>query len=345
MPFAMDPPPVQYVTTSDGFSIAYAVSGKGTSFVFMPPAFSHIQVFWTQATFLGPWLEGLATRFRLVQFDSRGKGMSTRGLPKDFAVADCGLDLAAVIDRLGLSDFVLMASTPIQIQVAIRYAIEFPDLVRALVLASPTLDGKAVPRALVGSFAEEDWDSFLHNMAALMRASDLDEELLRMKRAMTQADWLAYVRIAQLVNLEADLARLTTPTLVLHPRDYILSLDTSMSVAVAIPNARLVVIDGSNTLGDHVPGLSAIDAFLASLPVPKSAPFAKSNRPDGLSAREVEVLRLIARGQSNPQIAQALLISVNTVQNHVSSILAKAGLVNRTEASAYAQRQGFGPSS
>ena len=59
---------------------------------------------------------------------------------------------------------------------------------------------------------------------------------------------------------------------------------------------------------------------------------------DGLSGREVEVLGLIAQGRSNPQIAEALVISINTVQHHVSSILNKAGLSNRAEAAAYAER-------
>ncbi|HLF76013.1 MAG TPA: AAA family ATPase [Dehalococcoidia bacterium] len=60
--------------------------------------------------------------------------------------------------------------------------------------------------------------------------------------------------------------------------------------------------------------------------------------PDGLSAREVEVLRLIATGKSNQQIADELSISQHTVVRHVSNILAKAGLANRTEAAVYAQR-------
>jgi DNA-binding CsgD family transcriptional regulator len=60
--------------------------------------------------------------------------------------------------------------------------------------------------------------------------------------------------------------------------------------------------------------------------------------PDGLSEREVEVLRLVAQGRSNPQIADELVISLNTVQRHVSNILAKTGLANRTEAASYAHR-------
>jgi DNA-binding NarL/FixJ family response regulator len=63
--------------------------------------------------------------------------------------------------------------------------------------------------------------------------------------------------------------------------------------------------------------------------------------PDGLSEREVEVLRLVAAGNSNSQIAAELIISVNTVQHHVASILTKTGLTNRTQAASYAHRAGI----
>lgn len=55
-----------------------------------------------------------------------------------------------------------------------------------------------------------------------------------------------------------------------------------------------------------------------------------------LTEREVEVIRLLARGASNPQIAEELNISVNTVKTHISHILAKLQLENRTQAAAYA---------
>ena len=64
--------------------------------------------------------------------------------------------------------------------------------------------------------------------------------------------------------------------------------------------------------------------------------------PDGLSEREVEVLRLVAAGKSNPEIAAALVISLNTVARHVSNIFDKVGAANRTEAAAYAHRHGLG---
>jgi DNA-binding NarL/FixJ family response regulator len=61
--------------------------------------------------------------------------------------------------------------------------------------------------------------------------------------------------------------------------------------------------------------------------------------PDGLSAREAEVLRLVAAGKSNPEIAEALEISLYTVCRHVNHILAKTGCSNRVAATSYAHRR------
>jgi DNA-binding NarL/FixJ family response regulator len=58
-----------------------------------------------------------------------------------------------------------------------------------------------------------------------------------------------------------------------------------------------------------------------------------------VSQREVEVLRLLAQGKSNQQIADALVISLNTVLRHVSNIYAKIGAANRADAVAYAVRR------
>ena len=63
--------------------------------------------------------------------------------------------------------------------------------------------------------------------------------------------------------------------------------------------------------------------------------------PDGLSRREVEVLHLIAGGKTDRDIAEELVISVRTVGHHVSNILSKTGAANRTEAAAYATRNGL----
>jgi DNA-binding CsgD family transcriptional regulator len=65
---------------------------------------------------------------------------------------------------------------------------------------------------------------------------------------------------------------------------------------------------------------------------------ARVDFPDGLTAREVEVLRLMAVGKSNRAIAGELVISVHTVLRHVSNIFAKTRTTNRVGATAYAAR-------
>src|SRR5690606_28720338 len=65
--------------------------------------------------------------------------------------------------------------------------------------------------------------------------------------------------------------------------------------------------------------------------------------PDDLTAREVDVLRLIAIGRSNKDISTVLSISLNTVATHVRNILTKTHCANRTEAAAYAMRSGLAP--
>jgi DNA-binding NarL/FixJ family response regulator len=60
-----------------------------------------------------------------------------------------------------------------------------------------------------------------------------------------------------------------------------------------------------------------------------------------LSERELDVLRLLAAGKANIDIARELFLSPYTVRNHISSILAKLQIANRTEAAAYAIRSGL----
>jgi NarL family two-component system response regulator LiaR len=62
---------------------------------------------------------------------------------------------------------------------------------------------------------------------------------------------------------------------------------------------------------------------------------------DPLTEREVEVLKLVAQGRSNQEIAAALVLSERTVANHIGSILSRLHLANRTQAALYALREGL----
>ncbi|MEV4259007.1 response regulator transcription factor, partial [Spirillospora sp. NPDC049652] len=87
---------------------------------------------------------------------------------------------------------------------------------------------------------------------------------------------------------------------------------------------------GAVPLLDRLSGLSQ-RARLGERTEPAAAPF-------GLTPREFEVLRLVADGQSNRDIAEALFISAKTASVHVSNILAKLGVTSRGEAAATAHR-------
>ena len=70
----------------------------------------------------------------------------------------------------------------------------------------------------------------------------------------------------------------------------------------------------------------------------ESQPAKLPTYPDGLTEREVEVLRLVAAGKSNPEIGGELYISLRTVTTHVSNILNKISAANRAEAAVYASQ-------
>ncbi|WP_159670692.1 response regulator transcription factor [Streptomyces mexicanus] len=73
-------------------------------------------------------------------------------------------------------------------------------------------------------------------------------------------------------------------------------------------------------------------------PEPHPAPAAEA--PDGLTARECEVLSLIAEGLSNQEIARRLHVSTATVKTHINNLFAKAGLKDRAQAVRYAYAKG-----
>jgi NarL family two-component system response regulator LiaR len=87
------------------------------------------------------------------------------------------------------------------------------------------------------------------------------------------------------------------------------------------------------------PSLSSDVAKKLMLEMQRPSPLPPTEDP--LTARELEVLRLVAQGQTNQEIAEELVIGEGTVRTHVSSILSKLHLANRTQATLYALREGL----
>jgi DNA-binding NarL/FixJ family response regulator len=86
----------------------------------------------------------------------------------------------------------------------------------------------------------------------------------------------------------------------------------------------------------------SVQAALLAAATPAAAQRPPGPPPDGLTQREAEILALIARGLTNPEIASALYLSNHTIKTHISRIFAKTGSRDRAAAIGYAHRHNIG---
>ena len=89
------------------------------------------------------------------------------------------------------------------------------------------------------------------------------------------------------------------------------------------------------------PALARADALAARLAAVPAAAAPPAALPFGLSAREVEVLRLVAEGLTDAQVAERLFVSLPTVRTHLRSIYAKLDVPSRTAAARFATEHGL----
>ena len=161
------------------------------------------------------------------------------------------------------------------------------------------------------------------------------------------------VVLMDLVMPGMDGVEATSRILARHPDIQVLVLTSFGSDAKLFPAVRAGAV--GYLLKDTTPeelvrairrtaaGESPLNPGVARRLLRELAHEAEREMPQGeaLSPRETEVLRLLARGLGNLAIGERLFISEATVRTHVSSILAKLGVANRTQAALYALRQGL----
>ena len=153
------------------------------------------------------------------------------------------------------------------------------------------------------------------------------------------------------IDVTERLSRVDVPTLVFHSRyDARIPFSEGQQIAASMPNARFVALESRNhILLETEPAWAEfrqeLSGFLdegTTRGLPDTAlPVSGLGDEANLTRREVEVLRLIAAGKTDREIAEDLYISVRTVGNHVKNILAKAGCANRTAAAMYASTRGL----
>jgi DNA-binding NarL/FixJ family response regulator len=163
------------------------------------------------------------------------------------------------------------------------------------------------------------------------------EDLLRVSASAETAVQLFEAR--GWLDVREIAPEVTARTLVVHARDdRVVPVEEGRLLAALIPDARLILLESANhILLEDEPAwpyfVSELDAFLGTGPVARpAAPVAE------LSARELEVLELVAAGLTNEAIAERLYVSVRTVERHLSNVYAKLGVSGKAARAAAAAR-------
>jgi len=294
----------------------------------------------------------------LVRYDVRGTGWSEREV-SDYSLDALVADAEAVVDRLGLDRFDIFGAFDAG-PVAVAYAARHPERVSRLILwcswaRSSDIRSPRI-RAWLG-LLDQDWELMTDTCAHLALGWPAGEvgrhAAQRLRESVTPEAARAALEAMGQFDVTALLPELKAPTLVLH-RSGIpwLPVDIARAMASRIPDARLTVMEGESTapyLGDTEATASAIDAFLGEEEDGRTArlgawaPGAEQEEPRqaraypySLTAREAEVLRRLAGGRTNNEIAEELHVSVRTVERHIANIYAKIGARGRANATAYA---------
>lgn len=332
-------PKVRYARASGGVAIAFWMIGHGAPIVHTPPfPLGHLTVEWGNRA-NREYYQKLAEQHTVIRYDGRGAGLSDRDV-SDYSHEAKLSDLDAVVERAGLTRFALLGFGHIG-STAVAYAARNPERVSHLILwhsYARTSDVTNLSRIEAArSLIERDWNVYAElegYRVSRWAGGDLAHWYADYVRESVTPEGLsaAYHSISD-VDVRDLLPRVQAPTLVIARRaSEVLPVEVARNLTASIPNARLVLLDGTGVI--PFPDVmeqfvGEITSFLATGP---------DASPGGLSSREVEVLRLLARGMSNTQIGGELVLSVRTVARHISNIYRKISAQNRAEATAYAIR-------
>jgi pimeloyl-ACP methyl ester carboxylesterase/DNA-binding CsgD family transcriptional regulator len=332
-----------------GRRVAYAVTGSGPALVAPAWWISHLELDWNDRAFRELW-ETVARGHTLVRYDRLGVGMSDRDLRDDDLSLDCDVALLrAVLDALNLDEVSLVGGSSGGCA-AIAFAARFPERVDRLLLYGAYADGSsitspAVSEAIVGT-VRSHWGLGSRLLADLFLgdASSVEQErLARYQREAASPEAAAVLlELTYRNDVRSELSHVATPTVVVHRRgDRAIPYELGRELAAGIPTATLIPLAGNAHFpwaGDSRSVARALRSVLAP-EAPGGTVERTSTAP--LSAREHEVLVLVASGLSNQEIAQQLVVSPHTVHRHVANIRDKLGQSTRAAAVAEATRLGL----
>jgi DNA-binding NarL/FixJ family response regulator len=349
-------PRLAYARSADDVEIAYTDVGAGPPLVMLPNLpFSNCLAQW-RVPFLREAYERLAAHHRVIEYDGRGTGRSDRDI-EALSLDTMLLDLEAVLGHASIRSCALYAPY-ISCATAIAYAARHPERVTSIILFGGSARGRdaigAPETAALLSLIERDWDVFVTSALQAWlgwNAGESGRIETEVARTATTPDVArAVISVAADLDVSKELATVTAPLLVFHRRGVRqISLEVSEAIVATVPNGQLYLLEGSSAAlffedADEV--LRVMLDFLGKRPTARPSDPSHSaavRRPGGhgLTAREIDVLALLAKGETNSEIASRLGLSVNTVERHVTNLYRKIDARGRADATAFAVRRGI----
>jgi pimeloyl-ACP methyl ester carboxylesterase/DNA-binding CsgD family transcriptional regulator len=329
----------------DGRRIAYATVGEGPPLVFGGRWISHLEEDWDDLP-QRSFVEDLARTHRVVRYDRLGAGLSDRPLPGPPTLESEQRALEAVVDASAADVPVTLFACSCAGLASARFASTSPKRIGKVVFFGGYVARHDIPEATRRSlvdFVRTNWQLAAQMLAGLLvphASGDEIQALSRYKLRAATADVAAAFLDLDLTSDSRDfLPGVAMPALVLHRRgDRTVPIRHGRELAGLLPNARFVALNGDSHLpwaDDQRELQRALAGFLTEdVPVER-------NGSSPLSQRETEVLRLVAFGLSNREIASSLVLSEHTVHRHVANILRKLTQSSRAAAAAHATRAGF----
>lgn len=333
-----------------GRRVAYAINGDGPPLVAAAWWVSHIERDWQDPGFRR-FFEALGEGFELVRYDRPGVGLSDRdGSPRELTTDTEVELLGAMLDELGCERATLFGGSSGGCT-AIAFASRFPERVERLLLYGTYADGSAiappdVQAAVVGA-VRTHWGLGSRLLADVFLGEEGSAERRRFVEvqqescdAKTAAVLLEHVYGT---DVREQLEHVRAPTVIVHRRaDRAIPYELGRQLAARIDGASLVSLGGSA----HFPWLGDGRGVARALRTGLTGDVREGGvdeqaMPALLSARERQVLVLVADGMTERDVAARLVVSPHTVHRHMANIRAKLACGSAAAAVAEATRLGL----
>ena len=355
---------IRFCTAFDHTRLAYAKVGHGPPLVKVGNWMSHLEYDWDSPVWQ-PWLENWSRFHSFYRYDPRGCGLSDWSV-SDFSFDALVSDLEAVVDAAGLEQFDLFAMSQGGC-VSIAYTARHPERVRKLIVYGGYLQGilsrNPTPEVLEETevllkLLKLSWGSEKTSYRQVFTMSLIPEGTAEQFKwfnnlqfvSTSPANAMEVQRSFNAVDVREQAKIIKVPTMIIQGKhDSAVAFELGRQTAACIPGAHFAILDSKNhILMQNEPAWNYFwNEFYRFLGVGSWVDTSKAEASfedafwSELSARERDVLRLLAQGHNNLEISQKLMLSEKTIRNYVSNIYEKLQINSRGEAIVLARKFGL----